>query len=200
MKGTTPEPVTLAGRIVTLVPLTEGHVDALWEVGSDPEIWRWTGKTLRTREDMQAYVAEALRSRAAGSALPFATTLTETGQVVGSTRFGAIALEHRRVEIGWTWIAPPWQRTAVNTEAKLLMLTHAIEVLGCTRVELKTDALNDKSRRAIQRLGAKEEGILRKHMLTERGRMRDTVYYSLLDDEWPEAKRRLEGRLAQDGG
>lgn len=117
------------------------------------------------------------------------------GKVVGSTRFGNIDLKNRKLEIGWTWVSRPWQRTAVNTEAKLLMLTYAFEQLRCIRVEFKTDALNLASRKAIARLGAKEEGVLRRHMITETGRFRDSVYFSILDDEWPAIKRRLEDGL-----
>ena len=125
----------------------------------------------------------------------FATVERSSGRAIGSTRFMNIDRANRRVEIGSTWIAPPWQRTAVNTEAKYLMLRHAFEVWGCMRVELKTDALNQKSRNAILRIGAKEEGTLRRHLVTWTGRVRDTVYFSILDDEWPEAKRKLENKL-----
>ena len=120
-----------------------------------------------------------------------------SGTVVGSTRLGALALAHRRAEIGWTWIARPWQRTAINTEAKLLMLRHAFGPLGCQRVELKTDARNERSRAAMRRIGAVEEGTLRKHMITARGHVRDTVYYSITDEEWPTVEARLVTRLAR---
>jgi RimJ/RimL family protein N-acetyltransferase len=176
--------------------MTPEHVPALWEAGRDPEIWRWTISQVHSEDDMRAYVDAALRGQAAGTVLPFVTTEAATGRVVGSTRFGAVEPAHRRAEIGWTWIAAPWQRTAINTEAKYLMLRHAFETLGCLRVELKTDVLNEKSRRAILRIGAKEEGILRKHQLTENGRVRDSIYYSVIDDEWPMVKARLEGMLA----
>jgi RimJ/RimL family protein N-acetyltransferase len=119
---------------------------------------------------------------------------------VGSTRFGNIEPDHRRVEIGWTWIGRDWQRTAVNTETKLLMLTHAFETWGCVRVELKTDALNARSRAAILRIGAREEGTMRQHQVTESGRLRDTVYFSILDREWPEVKRGLEDKLRRGAG
>ncbi len=128
--------------------------------------------------------------------MPFATTLRDSGQVVGSTRYANISAKDGRLEIGWTWIGKPWQRSAVNTEAKYLMLRHAFEALGCTRVELKTDGLNARSRAAILRIGAKQDGILRKHTMTYSGRIRDTVYFSILDDEWPAVKAGLEAKLA----
>lgn len=191
------EAVTLAGRHVRLEPLSPEHVPALWEVGIDPELWRWTVATIRTPEDMRAYVDAALRERDEGRALPFATVDAASGRVVGSTRFAGVSLADGRVEIGWTWLARPWQRTPANTEAKYLMLRHAFEALGCVRVELKTDALNERSRAAILRVGATQEGILRKHMRSQEGRMRDTVYFSILDDEWPAVRTGLEARLAR---
>jgi len=190
------DPVVLQGTHVRLVPMTLEHVPALWQAGGDPELWRWTASQVHGEADMRRYVHDALRAQAQGTALPFVTTVAETGQVVGSTRLANAEAAHRRVEIGWTWIARPWQRTALNTEAKYLMLRHAFETLGCLRVELKTDALNQRSRNAILRIGAREEGILRKHMVTEGGRVRDTVYFSVTDDEWPQVKARLEAMLA----
>lgn len=186
------EPVILEGRHVRLVPMTPGHVPALWRAGSDPELWRLTMAQVHSEDDMRRYVDEALAAQARGTALPFVTTRAETGEVIGSTRFGNIEMAHRRVEIGWTWIAPAWQRTVINTEAKYLMMRHAFETLGCVRVELKTDALNQRSRNAILRIGAVEEGVLRKHQTTEHGRVRDTVFFSVTDDEWPRVKARLE--------
>jgi RimJ/RimL family protein N-acetyltransferase len=190
------QPIVLEGRHVRLVPMTPEHVPALWEAGRDPELWRLTVSQVHSPADMRAYVDAALRAQAAGTALPFVTTEAATGRVIGSTRFGNVDAANRRAEIGWTWLAPAWQRTAANTEAKYLMLRHAFESLGCVRVELKTDALNQRSRNAILRIGAREEGILRKHQFTEAGRVRDTVYFSIIDDEWPLAKARLEQRLA----
>jgi RimJ/RimL family protein N-acetyltransferase len=175
--------VTLTGSSVRLEPLTLQHVDALAEVALDEDLWRWTPTRVTSHGDVAAYVRAALHEHARGEALPFATIALPSGQVVGSTRFGSFVPAHRRVEIGWTWVGRPWQRTAVNTEAKLLMLRHAFGPLGCARVELKTDALNARSRAAIARLGAREEGTLRKHMVVEGGRARDTVYYSITDDE-----------------
>src|SRR5579863_536729 len=191
------EPVTLGGTHVRLEPLSLAHHAALTEVGLDEELWRWIVTPVRTKEDMRSYIETALREQAAGTALPFATVERATGRPIGSTRFMNIDRANRRVEIGSTWIAKPWQRTAVNTEAKYLMLRHAFEVWGCTRVELKTDALNEKSRNAILRIGAKEEGTLRRHVITWTGRIRDSVYFSILDDEWPEVKAKLETRLSK---
>ena len=190
------EPVTLEGRVVRLQPLGDAHLEGLCEAGLDDELWRWTLADVRTREEMRAYVEVALKGQTEGTILPFTILAQPSGLVVGSTRFGNIDRENRRVEIGWTWIGRRWQRTAVNTETKYLMLRHAFETLGCVRVEFKTDVLNQTSRRAILRLGAKEEGILRRHMITDSGRIRDTVYYSIIACEWAEVKTRLEAKLA----
>jgi RimJ/RimL family protein N-acetyltransferase len=188
-------PVTLEGRYVRLEPLTLGHVEALSAVGLDADLWRWIPVPVRTREEMAAYVETALREQASGMALPFVQVEKTSGRVIGSTRYGNIERTHHRVEIGWTWVGRAWQRTAVNTEAKYLLLRHAFETLGCMRVELKTDSLNERSRAAIQRIGAREEGTFRNHMITESGRIRHTVYYSIVDAEWPQVKSRLESRL-----
>jgi N-acetyltransferase len=161
----------------------------------DEEIWRWSPTDVKTREDMSRYIETALDEQAAGVSLPFATIEKQSKKVVGSTRFGNIDPKNRRAEIGWTWIGRKWQRTFVNTEAKFLMLRYAFEVWKCVRVELKTDVLNEKSRKAVERLGAKQEGVLRKHIITDSGRFRDTVYYSILDDEWRAVKTNLEVKL-----
>lgn len=194
------DPVTLAGRHVRLEPLSPEHLPALCEVGLDPELWRWTLGVIRTPEEMRAYVEAALRERDAGRALPFATVDAASGRAVGSTRFANASAADGRVEIGWTWLGRAWQRTPANTEAKYLMLRHAFETLGCVRVELKTDALNARSRAAILRLGAVEEGVLRRHMRSQNGRMRDSVYFSILDDEWPAVRAGLEAKLARPWG
>lgn len=191
------ESVVLEGRHVRLEPLTHDHLDALCAVGLDEELWRWIPTPVRTREDMRAYVEKALTGQRDGHMLPFATVERASKTVVGSTRYGNIDLSNRRLEIGWTWVAQSWQRTAINTEAKLLMLTHAFEALRCHRVELKTDRLNERSRRAIRRLGAKKEGVFRKHIVTASGRVRDTVYYSIIDEEWPDVRRHLQRKLRQ---
>jgi RimJ/RimL family protein N-acetyltransferase len=178
-----------------LEPLTLAHYTDLCEAGLDEELWRWIPQAVRTPDDMRAYIEIALRAQAEGSALPFATVERASGRAIGSTRFAAIERMHRRLEIGWTWIGRRWQRTAVNTEAKYLMLRHAFETLGAMRVELKTDSLNERSRQAILRLGAVEEGTFRKHMMTESGRVRHTVYFSVIDEEWPGVKAWLDGML-----
>ncbi len=190
-------PVTLEGRHVRLEPLSMNHLGLLCEIGFDPELWRVGLSVIGSQNDMKSYIATALQWQAEGTALPFVTIERPSGTVVGSTRFANIDRTHRRVEIGWTWIARPWQRTPLNTEAKYLMLTHAFETLGCIRVELKTDSLNEKSRNAMLRIGAKEEGTLRNHMITQGGRIRHTVYFSVTNDEWPGIKRPLEEKLAR---
>lgn len=185
----------LEGTHVRLEPLSLNHLDGLCAVGLDPELWRWTPNQVRDKEEMHAYVEAALDEQYRGVSQPFATVLKATGQVAGCTRYLNMDLKNRRVEIGATWIGKPWQRTMVNTEAKYLMLRHTFETLKCVRAELKTDALNARSRAAILRLGAKQEGVLRRHVLTYTGRMRDTVYFSILDDEWPVVKTRLQAKL-----
>jgi len=188
-------PVTLEGRHVRLEPLAKGHLAGLAQVGLDEDLWRWIPTPVRTREEMAAYVETALQEQERSVSLPFAILEKATGRAVGSTRYGNIDRVHHRVEIGWTWVARDWQRTAMNTEAKYLLLKHAFERLGCLRVELKTDSLNEKSRAAILRIGAKEEGIFRNHMITASGRIRHSVYFSIIESEWPEVKARLETRL-----
>jgi len=191
------EPVTLEGRHARLEPMSLAHLGGLCEFGLDDDLWRWTTTRIRTPEEMRAYVEQALGEQARGVSLPFVTVGRESGSVVGATRFGNIDAANRRAEIGWTWVGRAWQRTAVNTEAKLLMLGHAFETWGCARVELKTDSLNERSRRAILRIGAKEEGTFRNHMITQGGRLRHTVYFSVIDSEWPAVKARLEEKLAR---
>jgi N-acetyltransferase len=191
------EPVTLEGSFVRLEPMTMDHHAGLTAIGLDPDIWRLTVANVRTPEEMRSYMQSALRLQTEGSSLPFVTIERSSGRIVGSTRFGNYDPLNRRIEIGWTWLAQAWQRTAANTEAKYLMLTYAFERLQCVRVELKTDVLNRPSRNAMMRIGAKEEGILRKHTLMWTGRYRDTVFYSVLDEEWPEVKARLETLLVR---
>ncbi|RQO63397.1 GNAT family N-acetyltransferase [Paucibacter sp. KBW04] len=188
-------PVTLHGRHVRLEPLSLAHVDGLTAVGTAPELWAWVPTQVRNREEMQAYVEAALADQARGLALPFAIIDARSGMVIGSTRFGSISAKDRRVEIGWTWYAPSHQRSGANTEAKTLLLTHAFETLGALRVEFKTDVLNAKSRAAIARLGAQQEGIFRRHVICSTGRVRDTVYFSIIDSEWPAVKDRLASML-----
>ena len=190
-------PVALTGSSVCLQPLRRDHAAHFWEAAKHDveDIFRWIPYSMRTPEDFQRVVDKAFAEQARGESVVFATIECASERVIGSTRFMNIDRDNRRVEIGSTWLAPAWQRTAINTEAKYLMLRHAFEVWNCIRVELKTDALNEKSRNAILRLGAKEEGILRKHLITWNGRVRDTVYFSVLDTEWPDVKARLEARL-----
>jgi RimJ/RimL family protein N-acetyltransferase len=189
--------ITLTGKRVRLEPLSfEKHFEGLCAIGLDPDLWKWTINVCATRDQLAAYLREALDMQSEGSALPFATVDVESGRVVGCTRFGNIEPRHRRVEIGWTWIGKPYQRSHINTEAKYLMLKHAFETWGCRRVELKTNVLNRKSRDAMERIGAKEEGVLRKHALSDAGVSRDTVYYSIINDEWPGVKERLEAMMA----
>jgi RimJ/RimL family protein N-acetyltransferase len=188
-------PVTLEGTHVRLEPLAKAHLAGLAQVGLDEELWRWIPTPVRTRVEMAAYIETALSEQERGTSLPFAIVEKATGRAVGSTRYGNIDRTHHRVEIGWTWVAREWQRTAMNTEAKYLLLRHAFETLGCRRVELKTDSLNERSRAAILRIGAREEGIFRNHMITASGRIRHTVYFSIIDSEWPAVKARLEAAL-----
>jgi len=188
-------PVTLEGKHIQLEPLLAAHHAALTEIGLDEDLWRWIPVPVRTSEEMSAYIEAALAEQARGVSLPFTIVEKSSGKPVGCTRYANIDRVHHRVEIGWTWVAKHWQRTAVNTEAKYLLLRHAFETLGCIRVELKTDSLNEKSRAAILRIGAQQEGIFRNHMITASGRIRHTVYFSIVDNEWPAVKARLEQRL-----
>jgi RimJ/RimL family protein N-acetyltransferase len=190
------QPVTLEGRYVRLEPLSLAHHAGLCEVGLQEELWRWTTVQIRTHDAMRAYIASALDEQARGISLPFATIEQASGKPIGSTRFGNIDRDHRRVEIGWTWITPASQRTPANTEAKYLMLCHAFETWRAIRVEFKTDSLNEQSRRALARIGAQEEGTLRNHMITYTGRLRHSVFFSIIESEWPETKARLEERLS----
>jgi RimJ/RimL family protein N-acetyltransferase len=189
------DPAVLEGIHVRLEPLSRKHHTELCEVGLEELLWQWIPTPVRTADEMAAYIELALKEQANGLSLPFAQVEKATGRVIGSTRYMNIDRVHHRVEIGCTWIGREWQRTATNTEAKYLLLRHAFETLGCMRVELKTDSLNDKSRAAILRIGAKEEGIFRNHMMTSTGRIRHTVYFSVIDSEWPEVKSRLERKL-----
>ena len=189
------EPITLEGTYVRLEPLSLSHHEALSHVGLDEDLWRWIPTQVRTPEEMKTYIQLALDEQARGVSLPFAIIDKTSGRAIGSTRYGNIDRAHRRVEIGWTWIARQWQRTAVNTECKYLLFRHAFETLGCIRVELKTDSLNERSRAAILRIGAKQEGIFRNHMITSSGRLRHSAYFSVIDAEWPAVKSNLEAKL-----
>ncbi len=191
------QPVTLVGRTVRLEPLSEAHVPDLAAVGLDDRIWRLMlyGR-IRTEEQMRAWVRDLLQRQARGTDLPFAVVYLPTGRAVGGTRYMDIRPEHRGLEIGGTWYGLDYQGTAVNPESKYLLLRHAFESLGCLRVQFKTDVRNEHSQRAIERLGAVREGVLRNHLITPDGYVRSSVYYSLLAEEWPKVKARLEARLA----
>ena len=189
-------PVTLEGRYVRLEPVSLAHVPALWHVGAHEEIWRYLPYTMHSEDDMRVRVASDLAAQQAGDMVRFTTVARAIAQPVGSTSYLNIDRQHRRVEIGATWITPAWQRSAINTEAKYLQLCHAFETLGCIRVEFKTDSLNTKSRQAIARLGATEEGIFRNHMVMPGGRIRHSVYFSITNDEWSSVKAHLEGLMA----
>ena len=191
------EPILLEGDHVRLEPLSMDHLPRLLEIGLEGDIFRWYTHPVRTPEDMKAAVVFALDEQQAARALPFATVERGTGLAVGSTRFMTIDRPNRTVEIGYTWIAPAWQRTAINTEAKYLMMRCAFDDWGCNRVGLKTDSLNERSRRAIARIGAKEEGTLRNHMVTASGRLRHSVYFSVICEEWPDVKASLEAKLSR---
>ena len=187
---------TLEGRIVRLEPLTAEHEEGLWLASRDPRTWRWLSVVQpQTRAGWNAFVEQALTAAAEGHEIPLVTLRHE--KVVGSTRFLALRPEHRSVEIGWTWLHPSMWGTGANVEAKLLQLEHAFDVWGCRRVELKTDALNERSRGALEALGATVEGIHRNHMLVRDGENRDSAWYSVTDDDWPSVHALLEARLAE---
>jgi RimJ/RimL family protein N-acetyltransferase len=188
------QPVELVGDAVRLVPLDHAHADDLIvAVEADGLMASWV-TALPRREDMAAYIATAQAWQRAGHALAFAVIERASGRAVGSTRFGAYEPAHRRVEIGWTWLARRLHGSVINTEMKWLMLRYAFEALRLMRVEFKTDVLNDQSRTALGKIGAREEGVLRKHMLMQDGRVRDSIYFSITDDEWPEVDARLRAR------
>jgi RimJ/RimL family protein N-acetyltransferase len=188
---------TLSGQLVVLEPLGPEHEEGLWEASRDPRTWTWLAIVQPAdRGSLRAWLDEALEAAHAGRELPLVTIGREAG-VLGSTRYMALRPEHRSVEIGWTWLHPSAWQTGANVEAKLLMLEHAFDAWGCRRVELKTDALNERSRRAIEALGASFEGIHRQHMLVRGGENRDTAWYSVLDAEWPGVRARLHDRLGR---
>lgn len=190
-------PVILEGQHVRLEPLSPAHEESLIAAAGDGELWNSTVTIVPDRAATAAYIAAALNAQALGQELPFVIIRKSSGEVVGSTRFYSIERDNRRVEIGYTWLGVSAQRTRVNTEAKLLLLTHAFEVWGCIRVGFATDVLNQQSRTAILRLGAKQEGILRNHMVMPSGRYRDSVYFSIIEAEWPEVRAGLEAKLGQ---
>ena len=190
----------LEGELVRLEPMRAAHEEGLWAASRDERAWEWLSvEQPRTRDELRAYVATALANADAGLELPLVTIRCEDDRVVGSTRYLALRPEHRSLEIGWTWLTPEVWATGINVEAKLLMLGHAFETLGCLRVELKTDARNERSRGAMAALPAQFEGIHRKHMLVRGGRRRDSAWYSVLDDEWPVVRANLLRRLERWG-
>lgn len=189
-------PVLLEGPIVRLEPLSRDHLAGLADVGLDASIWRWTIARPQDADGLRAWIDEALANAAAGAEVPFATVEVASGRPIGSSRFLSIVPEHRRLEIGWTWVAPAWQRTGANRAAKLLQLEHAFEVLGANRVEFKTHAGNEASRRALLGIGATFEGIFRSHMIMPDGSLRDSAYYSIIADEWPRVRASLTEGLA----
>ena len=188
-------PVTLSTNRLLLRPLERSDETALISAASDGSLWEKRTTTVPRPEEMRAYIEKALSQAAAGTALPFTTIVRDGDLVVGSTRYMNIDPGNHHVEIGTTWIAQSWQRSFVNTHAKFLLLRHAFETLGCIAVELRTHSLNHQSRQAIERLGAKQDGLLRRHMIMPDGHIRDTVVYSIIREEWPLVKEELARRL-----
>ncbi len=191
-------PVTLIGKYVRLEPMTEAHVSDLAEIGVGMDFWDFMvyGR-MDTVEDMRVWVREILSRAEKGTDLPFVAIHLESGRVAGATRYLNIMPNDRGLEVGGTWYGLDFQRTTVNTESKYLLLTHAFEALGCIRVQIKTDSLNLRSQKAIERIGAIKEGVLRNHMILTNGRVRHSVYYSILDTEWGNVKKRLAEMLGR---
>ena len=189
------DPVTLEGRLVRLEPMALEHLEGLSAVAFDPALWRWTLARPIDRDGLRAWMELAIANRDAGTELPFVTVDRRTGQPIGSSRYLNIVPEHRRLEIGWTWVAGAWHGTGANREAKLLMLEHAFERLGCIRVEFKTHARNERSRAALLGIGATFEGVFRKHMVMPDGSIRDSAWFSVTDEEWPRVADHLRERV-----
>jgi RimJ/RimL family protein N-acetyltransferase len=189
------EPVVLEGRIVRLEPLSRAHLEPLAAVAFDPAIWRWTIARPTDLDGLRAWLETALAGAASGTEVPFATIERATGRAIGSTRFLSIVPEHRRLEVGWTWLAPAWQRSGANREAKLLQLEHAFERLGANRVEFKTDSRNEASRAALLGIGATFEGIFRNHIVMPDGPLRHSAWYSVVAEEWPAVRAGLKAGL-----
>jgi RimJ/RimL family protein N-acetyltransferase len=190
---------TLQGQGIILRPLQYTDADALLHAAADGELWNLTVTVVPSATTVDAYLKKALDGREAGTVMPFVIVLKETGEVIGSTRFWKIDPLNRKLEIGSSWIAARFQKTFVNTEAKYLMLRHAFEVLDCVRVQFTTDENNQKSRNAILRLGAQQEGIVRHERIMPDGRKRNSVRFSIIDDEWPQVRLNLERKLADYG-
>ena len=190
------KPITLTGTHVQLEPMTEEHIPGLAEIGVGQSFWDFMlYGNINSVDDMRSWVRDILSRAELGTDLPFVVIHLPSGRVAGATRYLNIVPQDRGVEIGGTWYGIEFQRTAVNTECKYLLLSHAFETLGCIRVQLKTDLRNERSQKAIERIGAVREGVLRNHMVLPNGRYRHSVYYSILDSEWPEVKNRLEKLL-----
>jgi RimJ/RimL family protein N-acetyltransferase len=188
----------LEGRLVVLEPLRPEHEPGLWDAAAEPEIWTWMSeRPAESREAFRRWIERALDRARAGLEIPFTTLDAAAERPIGGTRYLNPQPEHRTIEIGWTWLAPSAWRTGANVEAKLLLLTHAFEQLGCLRVEFKTDARNERSRAALAALPAQFEGVHRRHMLVRGGERRDSAWYSVIAEEWPAVRANLEGRLAR---
>jgi RimJ/RimL family protein N-acetyltransferase len=185
----------LEGQLVRLEALTRDHVPGLMEIGMEPSLWRWTLNANATEAELMTYLEQAFAAQADRREVPFVTVERAGSRVIGSTRYLNIDPHHRRLEIGYTWVTPSRQHSAVNSEAKLLQLTDAFDRLGALRVEFKTDSLNEKSRSALLGIGATFEGIFRNHMLTDSGRRRHSAYYSVIEEDWPDVKARLSARV-----
>ncbi|MFT4112238.1 MAG: GNAT family protein [Silvibacterium sp.] len=188
-------PVTLTGKLVQLEPMTEAHCEELAEVALEPSIWRWMPVKVETASQLRQWMTQALAQATAGRVLPWVSRSLADGRLVGSTRFMDIDTRNRGLEIGSTWVAPAWQRSGLNVEAKLLQLTHAFETMGAIRVALKTHHENQRSQTAIAALGATREGVFRNHMIQPDGSIRHTVWFSITREEWPGVREKLEARL-----
>ena len=191
------ESITLAGSHIRLAPLKLSHHARLCEIGLDKRLWRYTTIRLQTAEEMLQYIRVALTEQAEGTTLPFVIIEKDSDQIIGTTRYHNIISAHRRLEIGFTWIAVAWQQTAANTEAKYLMLKQAFEEYACVRVEFKADASNEPSCRALMRIGARQEGILRNYVVSDHKGIRDLVLFSIIDSQWPTVKANLEAKLSR---
>jgi len=189
------EKIELDGERVCLEPLELGHLDELWLVADEPDMWELATDIIADKDGLEKYLQRAVNDRENGSSVPFVIRDKISDKIVGSTRFGNIDRTNRRTEIGWTWIGAEYRRTYVNTEMKYLMIGYAFDIWKCIRVELKTDVLNMRSRNAILRIGAKEEGILRNHIITSSGRYRDSIFFSIIETEWPAVRSAFESKL-----
>ena len=193
-------PITLQNKKARLIPLQKDHFEELKTIAFDESLWKYTITKIHTEDDLRIYIDTAIEEREKFQSYPFVIYDVESGKIAGSTRYGNISPVHRRVEIGWTWYAPVFQRTGLNRACKFELLQFAFEKLDCIRVELKTGSLNQQSQTAIAKIGATKEGVLRKHMIQEDGSFRDTVYFSILQDEWPFVKQSIFMAFANELG